>query len=83
MATPEQFAVQLYGHDGTQKRRVLTTSSGSLLCNLGFDIPAFDDVVLGYTGTNITSVTYKKDGDTVATLELTYTDGNLTRIRKI
>jgi hypothetical protein len=47
---------------------------------VGFEIPPYDDIVLGYTDGNLTSVVYKKDTETVYTLNLSYTDGNLTRV---
>lgn len=39
-----------------------------------------DEIVLGYTGTNLTSVVYKLSGVTVATLTLGYTGSNLTSV---
>jgi hypothetical protein len=39
-----------------------------------------DEIVLGYTGTNLTSVTYRLAGATVATLTLGYTGSNLTSV---
>lgn len=41
-----------------------------------FAIGDFDDIVLGYTGSNMTSVTYKKSGGTTAVLTLTYDGSN-------
>jgi hypothetical protein len=39
-----------------------------------------DEIVLGYTGANLTSVTYRLAGATVATLTLGYTGSNLTSV---
>jgi hypothetical protein len=39
-----------------------------------------DQVILGYTGLNLTSVTYRLAGVTVATLTLSYTGSNLTGV---
>jgi hypothetical protein len=39
-----------------------------------------DQVILGYTGSNLTSVTYRLAGVTVATLTLSYTGSNLTGV---
>lgn len=39
-----------------------------------------DEIVLGYSGSNVTDVTYKLAGVTVATLTLTYTAGALTSV---
>ncbi len=50
---------------------------------IGFSIPQYDDIVLGYDGSNnLISVIYKYDGSTVATLTLTYTGSNLIRVVK-
>jgi hypothetical protein len=46
----------------------------------GFDIPVYDEIDLAYTGDNLTSVVYKKDDVTVATLTLAYTGTNLTNV---
>lgn len=46
----------------------------------GFDIPEYDEIELGYTGDDLTSVVYKQATATVATLSLTYTSGNLTNV---
>lgn len=51
----------------------------------GLDIPAHDYIAMTYTGSDLTGVVYKTggvDGTTVATLTLTYTDGNLTSVAK-
>lgn len=48
----------------------------------GFNIPEFDTIELGYTGDDLTSVEYKKDGTTVTTLTLSYTAGKLTEVSK-
>lgn len=39
-----------------------------------------DEIALGYTGTNLTSVVYKLAGSTVATLTLSYSGSNLTGV---
>lgn len=41
---------------------------------------AYDEIDMTYTGTDVTGVLYKSAGVTVATLTLTYTGGNLTRV---
>lgn len=43
---------------------------------------AYDRIDLTYTGTDVTGVVYKNAGTTVATLILTYTGGNLTRVQR-
>lgn len=50
---------------------------------IGFDIPEFDYVSLGYTGENVTTVVYKvggAGGTTVRTLTLAYSGSNLTSV---
>jgi len=45
----------------------------------------FDSIILGYTGDDITSVIYKingTSGDTIATLTLGYSGGNLVSIER-
>ena len=43
---------------------------------------SYDDVVLSYTGTNLTGVVYKLGTATVATLTLTYTGSRLDRVQR-
>lgn len=46
----------------------------------GFVLPTYDEIVLGYTGANLTSVVYKLSSSTVMTLTLTYTGAILDRV---
>ena len=48
----------------------------------GFSIPVYDEIVLSYTGSDLTGVVYKLATVTVATLTLSYTLGNLTGVIK-
>jgi len=50
----------------------------------GFSIPVYDDIVLSYDGDdNLSSVVYKKDGSTLATLTMSYdSNGNLIEVNK-
>jgi hypothetical protein len=48
----------------------------------GFDIPVYDNIALGYTGSNLTTVVYKVGATTVATLTLAYTGAVLDSITK-
>ena len=41
----------------------------------------FDDIILGYTGANLTKVEYKLDGDVLVTLILTYSGARLDRVQ--
>lgn len=47
---------------------------------LGFKIPTYNSIEMGYTGTDMTSVVYKLNGTTVCTLTLAYSSGNLTSV---
>lgn len=42
----------------------------------------YDDIVLTYTGGNLTEVVYKAGGMVVATLDLTYSGGNLVEVKR-
>lgn len=44
---------------------------------IGFKIPEYNSVEMGYTGTDMTSVVYKLNGVTVCSLALVYSSGNL------
>ena len=46
----------------------------------GFIIPTYDEIVLSYTGSNLTGVVYKLAASTVMTLTLSYTGSNLTGV---
>ena len=47
-----------------------------------FNIGTADDIVLAYSGSNITSVTYKLNGSTIAVLSLSYSGSNLTEVQR-
>ncbi len=52
---------------------------------LGFQIPVYDYISFGYTGSNLTTVQYYlggSGGTLVATLTLAYTGSNLTSVTK-
>lgn len=67
-----------------------STAIASAVANLqGFQIPEYDELDLAYYGVtnNVATVTYKKAGDTVATLTLEYSvqppvsnDANLVKV---
>ena len=40
----------------------------------------YNELDLGYTGSDLTSVVYKLDGNVVATLTLSYSGGNLVNV---
>lgn len=53
---------------------------------LGFDIPKYDFIELGYTVTDLTSVKYRLGGSTgviVAELSLNWSGGNLISVSKV
>lgn len=59
--------------------------SGVVNTLTGLEIPDHDYIALGYTGSDLTSVTYKTGGSggtTVATLTLAYSGGNLVSVTK-
>lgn len=60
--------------DGSQRQVVAI--------NNGFLPPKYDQIELGYTGANLTSVIYKLSSVTVATLALSYTGADLTGVVK-
>jgi hypothetical protein len=73
-------AVGFLGSDG--KGRTVSPSD-PLPIVTGFSIPKHDYVELSYTGSDMTGVTYKLGGTTVATLTLTYDgSGNLLTVTK-
>ena len=56
---------------------------GNLAKLVGFEIPPYDTIELGYTSGNLTSVVYKKENSTLAILTLSYdVNGNLISIVK-
>ena len=59
--------------------------SGVVNTLTGLEIPDHDYIALGYTGSDLTSVTYKtggSEGTIVATLTLAYSGGNLVSVTK-
>lgn len=51
----------------------------------GFEIPPFDYISFGYTGSDVTTVTYRTGGSTgtvLAVLSFEYSSGNVTSILK-
>ncbi len=66
-------------------RFIVATEATAPLHMAGLNIPAHDYVGLGYTGDNLTTVTYKTGGSggtTVATLTLAYSGSTLTSVTK-
>lgn len=83
---PEELGAQLYGHDGSEKRRVKTDADGALLTTPtvavmpGFNIPPYDRIEASYPDTVTEIYVYKKSGSTVATITVVYTDATKTFI---
>jgi len=72
--------------DATQKTMYAFSSSAGMSVDEyrsaqgGLRIPQWDTADLVYTGSDITGVTFSRGGTTVATLALTYTGSNLTKV---
>lgn len=56
------------------------TVTGSVIQSAQLVPAVYNQIDLVYTGTNVTTVTYKQAGVTVATLTLSYTGDNLTSV---
>jgi hypothetical protein len=67
-----------------EKGKTITPATEESLSKLvGFEIPPYDTIELEYTSGNLTSVVYKKENSTLATLTLSYdVNGNLISIVK-
>jgi len=65
----------LYGWDSAAMEwlRLGATSGGTLITGDSFTLGEYDSIVLGYNGTQVTTITYKLGANTVATLTLNYT----------
>lgn len=63
------------------ERNLRLNDDGTL--NIGSLVPtSYDEIDLSYTGANLTGVVYKKAAATVATLALTYSGSNLTKVTR-
>ena len=58
------------------------SSSNPLPVADAFQISKYDQILLTYSGDDISTVVYKLAGVTVATLALSYVSGNLTNVLK-
>lgn len=68
-----------------KETRISPATEETLSKLVGFQIPVYDYISLGYTGSNLTTVVYKTGGSggtTVATLTLGYSGSTLTSITK-
>lgn len=78
-----QDKVKIENKDGVV---INPASEDTLKQILGFDIPKYDFIELGYTATDLTSVKYRLGGSTgliVAELSLNWSGGNLISVSKI
>lgn len=66
------------GQNNLLRKITENTYQGSL-SGQGFQIPPFDEIDIDYYGStnNISQVVYKKDGNSVKTLTLTYVGGGV------
>lgn len=67
--------VLMSGYDGVNLNDINIDSNGNLSIINGLSIPEHDEIVLSYTGSNLTGVVYKLATVVVATLTLSY-DGS-------
>ena len=77
----------MFGYDNTisDYRIPKVTPDGGISTITGLSIPEHDYIELGYTGSDMTSVTYKlggSGGTTVATLTLAYSAGILQSVTR-
>jgi len=77
--------VSIVGVTNATDTRINPATEESLSSLVGFDIPPYDFISLGYNGSDLTTVTYKvggSGGTAVATLTLGYTGVNLSSIAR-
>lgn len=85
-SSPDAEQIVLYAKTSSTSELaypVLATSSGCLLVSEGLDIPAFDSIVLSYSGSNVTQAQYYiggTGGTLVATISLAYSGSNITSV---
>ncbi len=68
---------------GSYHVKITPSAEGDLqhmLIDNAFAPTRYDQIELGYTGSNLTSVIYKLLGATIGTLTLSYTGSNLTGV---
>ena len=71
-----------YGYDGSDIKKLRVDSAGTTMSMMVNSLvpKEYDTIELSYTGSDVTGVVYKVGTTTVATLTLTYTAGNLTKV---
>ncbi len=69
--------------DANQVIKSVYSSSDEALkiSNISGLVPeSYDTIEMTYSGSDLSTVIYKKDGNTIATLTLTYSSGNLSSV---
>lgn len=79
-SAPDAAPVVLYAKNDANSEHAFPVLQGAF--NPGFAIPEYDEIVLSYTGSDLTGVVYKLATVVVCTLTLSYTSGNLTGVAK-
>lgn len=69
-----------YGYKGASIYPLQIDDNGNLMVSGGLVPKDYDEIVLSYTGDDLTGVVYKLATVTVATLTLSYTGTNLTGV---
>ena len=83
--TTDAQPVVLYAKTDTESEHaypVILGTDGVLKITQSFGIPEYDEINMDYSGEDITKVVYTLSGVTQATLTLSYTGSNLTKIVK-
>ncbi len=78
--------VSLYGKKVSTENKaypVLVDDAGNIRIASGLPIPSHDKIELGYTGENLTSVIYKKEGVKVGELSLDYDGSKLISVELV
>lgn len=76
----DKITVDNYRLDSYDVEKVAGPNGAIQVTTSGLAIPKHDEIVLSYTGDNLTGVVYKLASVTVATLTLAYTGSNLTSV---
>jgi hypothetical protein len=83
MGLPEEFKIQVFGHDGTVPKRVTSTTDGlkerldvslGLAMMPGFNVPPYTRIDATYPSASQEVYVYKDGLTTVATITVNYTD---------
>lgn len=72
-----------YENTAEARRVIPVDDSGEYVPGPGLVTEKYDFIDVDYTGEDMTTVTYKNEGVTVATLNITYTDGRVDTVTKV